>query len=239
MNFTDSKNFFSELQTSFLYPQIFDNLEYVWEALKTKEEILSGLKTAINRGKVDQTVIIRGPVFIGENTVIEPFTVIDGPIIIGSNCYIRPNAYLRKGSIISNNVVVGHGVEVKNSLIFSDCKIDSHSFIGDSILGRGVRNGTGTVTANRRFDQKDISVKIDDVKTETGFDKFGCVIGDYSRIGANCTILPGTLIGAHVWVYPHLEINGFIPSRKFVKTKEEITDKSEVILSATDKKGEL
>ena len=239
MNDTNSMYFFSEIAKSFLYPQIFDNLEHVWEALKTKEEILSGLKTSINRGKVDQTVIIRGPVFIGVNTVIEPYTVIDGPIIIGSNCYIRPNVYLRKGSIISNNVVIGHGVEVKNSLIFSECKLDSHSFVGDSILGRGVRNGTGTVTANRRFDQQDISVKIKDVKTQTGFDKFGCVIGDYSRVGANCTILPGTLIGAHVWVYPHLEINSFIQSKKLVKSKDEIVDKSDLVLSSTDKKGEL
>lgn len=241
MSETSPKYYFNDLDNDFLYPEVFRDINFVWQALNKKEEVLEKMMEARIEGVVDTTVVIRGLVKIGEGSVIEPQVVIEGPVIIGKNCLLRPHSYIRAGTIISDNVVVGHGVEVKNSLIFNDCKLDSHSFVGDSILGRGVRNGSGSITANRRFDQKEIFVKIDGEVLASGFDKFGCVIGDYCRLGASCTVLPGTLIGQHVWVYPHSLIKGFIKSDSFVKTKQiqEIKSKERIILKHVDNSGKV
>ncbi|MBI3385335.1 glucose-1-phosphate thymidylyltransferase [Candidatus Gottesmanbacteria bacterium] len=233
--------YFADIDKDFIFPEVFRDVKYVWEALAQKDKVLASVTTR-NGGKVDPTVVMRGKVEIGEGTVIEPFCVIDGPAVIGKNCLIRPHVYIRAGTIISEAVVVGHGVEIKNSLIFKECKLDSHTFVGDSILGRGVRNGSGTITANRRFDQKEVAVKIKEKIFQTGLYKFGAVIGDYSRLGANCTLLPGTLIGQHVFVYPHSLVKGWLKSDIYQKTKQDKQvqeTKERIILKALDREGNL
>ena len=207
-----------------------------------KQNSLSGfIKKAKFVWEILGCLKITNEVIIGKGTIIDPSSVIEGPVSIGENCVIRPHVYIRPGSVIGNNVVVDHGAEIKNSLISDECKIGSLSFVGDSILGFAVRIGSGAMTANRRFDQKDIAIKINDKKIITKFDKFGCIIGDYSRIGANCTTAPGTLIGKHVWVYPNVFIQGFIESNKLIKYKQEIeiVEKEPVLLKKMDKNNKI
>ena len=43
-------------------------------------------------------------------------------------------------------------------------KVASLDFVGDSILGKSTRIGSGCILANRRFDQKNIEIKIDGKK---------------------------------------------------------------------------
>lgn len=229
--------YFTDSQNDFLLPMLFKGIDSIYEVYGSKNSFLDANIKKNILGSVHPTAIINGEVEIGLGTVIGPYVVIDGPAVVGKNCLIRPHTYIRSHSVISHNVVVGHGVEIKNSLIFSDCKIDSGSFVGDSIFGRGVRNGSGTMTANRRFDQKEISLKIKGQKFTTNEDKFGCVIGDYSRIGANSTILPGTLIGQHVWIYPQTLVHGFIESDNYLKSNQDIIKKERVLLKSVDKNG--
>lgn len=226
--------FFKSTQDKII-KEILSKAENVWLALKVKDYYLLSQEQNC-RGKIDGTVIIKGKVFIGKKTIIEPYCIIEGPAIIGRNCYIRGHSYIRAGTVISDDVTIGHAVEVKNSIIMEECKLDSHSFVGDSVIGVGVRNGSATITANRRFDQKDIKVKYKDCEFETGFDKFGCIIGDYTRLGANCTVAPGTLIGQHVWVYPNIFIRGFIPSNTFVKLRQDLklSSKEKMVLKRYD-----
>lgn len=178
---------------------------------------------------------------VGKGTLIDSSSNIENHVVIGKNCIIRPNVFIREGTVIGDNVVIDHGSEIKNSIISDDCKIGSLAFVGDSILGLGVRIGSAAMTANRRFDQKEISLAVKDNKIGTKFDKFGCIIGDYSRLGANCTTAPGTLIGKHVWIYPNVFIQGYVNSNKLVKLKQEIEiiDKEPVILSRFDKNNNI
>ena len=102
-------------------------------------------------------------------------------------------------------------------------KVASLAFVGDSILGRSTRIGSGIILANRRFDQKNITVKVNGEKIDTGSDFFGSIIGDSSRLGANVATLPGAFIGPYTWILPGLHIRGFIPAEKRVFPKEEYT----------------
>ncbi len=240
MRETTPDYYFQDINNNFPFPKLFSDLAFVWEALWKKQEYLENLESKIE-GKLGENVVVKGNVVIGEGTVVEPQVVLNGPLVIGKNCLVRPHSYLRPGSIIGDNVVIGHGVEIKDSLIFNDCKIDSHSFMGNSIFGRGVRNGSGTITGNRRFDQKEIIVKVKEENFQTEMDKFGCIIGDYSRLGANCTTVPGTLIGQHVWVYPNSLIRGFVSSDTLLKLRQEKVEavKQPVVLENLDKNGNL
>lgn len=85
---------------------------------------------------------------IGKDTVIKPFTVIEENVKIGENCTIGPFTRLRPGTKLSNEVEIGNFVEVTRSNIDSGTKIRHHSYIGDSVIGKDVNIGAGTITAN-------------------------------------------------------------------------------------------
>ena len=177
-----------------------------------------------NGEQLGKNITIIGNHYIGKGTKIYPGVTIEGPVYIGENVSIMPGAYIRPGTIIGEKCVVGFNSEVKNSILQNGAKIASLAFVGDSILGKSARIGSGVITANRRFDQQNIKLKQDNgEKIDTGSDFFGLIIGDYSRIGANSVTSPGTLIGPYTWILPGLHIRGFIPAEKRVFPKEEYT----------------
>ena len=209
-----------------------------WELLKLKNEFLKIDKTE-NFGEVHKSVVIKGKAWIGKGTVIDPYCVIEGPVIIGKNCEVRSCAWIRPNTIIGDNCVIGHGDEIKNALIFDEAKIGTNCFVGDSILGKGARLGSGTILGNRRFDQGEVFLKFNGEKISTGTDKFGAIVGDYSRLGANVAANPGTLIGKHTWVFGGVSVSGLIPANKIVKLKQELIfeDKRPVALKIEDASG--
>lgn len=117
--------------------------------------------------------------------------------------------------------MIGHGSEIKHSILQAKAKVASLAFVGNSILGKSTRIGSGIILANRRFDQKNITIKVNGEKFDTGTDFFGAIIGDNTRLGANCATLPGTCIGPYTWIMPTVQVRGFIPAEKRMFPKEE------------------
>lgn len=220
---------------SFRFPEIFDGVEFVPDAfLKSKKLFEDFTKDEVRDlfGLLREHVTIAGHFSIEDGTEIGAGARIDGPVLIGRNCKIGHGALIRGGTIISDNCVIGHGCEIKNSLLFPGAKVQSLTFVGDSIIGAGARVGSGTITANRRFDQKEISVKIKDNRYSIGMEFFGLVLGDYARLGANVSTLPGTFIGPYTWVMPSMSISGFIPRSKMVSLENNVStkDKADLVL---------
>lgn len=220
--------------------EAFKGIEYPWEALLNKDKVADFTRNQ-NHGKVHSTVIMTGNVFIGEGTEIDPYVVIEGPVIIGKNCKIRPFALIRPGTIIGDDVVVGNGCEVKNAIIFNEAKIQTHVFVGDSIVGKGARLGSGTIIGNRRFDQKNAKVVVQGKAFDIGKDKYGGIFGDYVRLGANCETSPGVMVGKYTWVYGGTSLSGVIAKQKIVKLRQtvEIEDKTADKLNQTDHEGKV
>lgn len=220
--------------------EAFKDIKYLWEALKKKNSMLEFKESKIN-GEVHDSVKIFGKAKIGKGSVISPNVVIEGPVIIGEECTIRPNALIRPGCVIGNKVVIGHATEVKNVIAFDEVKMASHTFIGDTILGKGARIGSGTIIGNRRFDQKTAKIKIKDKVIDTGLEKYGGIIGEYSRLGANCSTSPGMLVGKHTWIYAGVLVAGSVPKESLLKLRQktEIVAKNRMVLSRTDKEGKV
>jgi bifunctional N-acetylglucosamine-1-phosphate-uridyltransferase/glucosamine-1-phosphate-acetyltransferase GlmU-like protein len=101
--------------------------------------------------------------------------------------FVHPDAVLEPGAIIKPpgviGVTVGPGVEVKSSLIGPGSALAHFNFVGDSILGADVNLEAGAVIANHWNERPD-----------TGRIKFGALIGDHCRIGANAVLSPGTIL---------------------------------------------
>ena len=195
-------DYYFEHMDEFEHKEVFKDCTYPWEALANVTPLLQELvekdNVKINNGTLGEFVSIEGNYIIGEGTQIHANVSIEGPVIIGKNCTIQSGALIRPGCIIGDNCVIGHGAEIKHS-----------------IIGKSTRIGSGTILANRRFDQKNITVKNSvGEKVDVGTDFFGAIIGDNTRLGANSTTLPGSFIGAYTWILPTVQIRGFVPSEK-------------------------
>ncbi len=163
-----------------------------WLFLEKSEKALSTIKGRL-LGSVDNNVVILGPAFLSESTVIKSGTRIEGPVYIGKGCIIGPNAYLRPGTIIADNCHIGTS-EIKNSVIMSGTKIPHFSYVGDSIIGRNCNFGAGTKIANLRHDSKNVKVNIEGKKIDSGRKKLGALVFDEVKTGINCSINCGAII---------------------------------------------
>ena len=177
-------------------------LSYSWDLLNINEFLLKSIKTKI-AGKVEKNCHVKGQVIVGKGTIIKSGAYIEGPVYIGENCEIKPNAYIRPSTYVASNCVIGHGVEIKNSIICSGAKITHLSYLGDSIVGENCNLGGGTIIANLRFDGKNVQAMVKGKLIDTGRRKFGAVLGTGVKVGVHSSIMPGVLVGAGAVISPH------------------------------------
>lgn len=230
----DYQILFPHLESNELLGEVFDRLpELNWDTC------FRGMQMS-RFGNVHPLSVLANRVSVGEGTTIHPFVVIEDDVIIGKNCEIRSGALIRSKTIIGDGCVIGHGAEIKHTFICDEAKIQGMTFVGDSIVGKGARIGTGTVISNRRFDQAAIAWRLEDEKIDSGQDKVGALIGDYARLGAHVTTNPGSVIGAFTWISSGNIINGFIGSKQFI-TADGVTvhnEKAKMLLTK-DEEGNL
>jgi NDP-sugar pyrophosphorylase family protein len=143
--------------------------------------------------------IMTGDIAIHKSATIEEHAVLKGPLIISENCFVAAHAYLRNGVFLDEGVSIGPGCEVKSSFVFSNSALAHFNFVGDSILGSRVNLEAGSVIANHFNERSDkqISVKINKEIIQTGSSKFGALLGDDVKIGANAVLSPGTILPPH------------------------------------------
>jgi UDP-N-acetylglucosamine diphosphorylase / glucose-1-phosphate thymidylyltransferase / UDP-N-acetylgalactosamine diphosphorylase / glucosamine-1-phosphate N-acetyltransferase / galactosamine-1-phosphate N-acetyltransferase len=135
-------------------------------------------------------------VAIHKSASIDSHTILKGPAIISANCFVGAHALMRGGVFLDESVSIGPGCEVKSSYIFSDSALAHFNFVGDSVVGSSVNLEAGAVVANHFNErkQKSIFISIGGESQNTGVEKFGAVIGDGSKVGANAVLSPGTIL---------------------------------------------
>jgi NDP-sugar pyrophosphorylase family protein len=139
---------------------------------------------------------IQGDIAVHRSATIENHVVLKGPIIISAKCFIGAHAYLRGGVFLDEKVSVGPGCEIKSSIILEGSALAHFNFVGDSIVGSFVNMEAGSVIANHfnEREQKVISVFVAGNCQPTGAVKFGALVGDHCKIGANSVLSPGTIL---------------------------------------------
>jgi UDP-N-acetylglucosamine diphosphorylase / glucose-1-phosphate thymidylyltransferase / UDP-N-acetylgalactosamine diphosphorylase / glucosamine-1-phosphate N-acetyltransferase / galactosamine-1-phosphate N-acetyltransferase len=127
---------------------------------------------------------------------VEDGAIVKGPAIIGPRAFIAATAYLRGGVFLDEDCIIGPAAELKSSFLFKGTKLAHLNFVGDSILGENVNCEAGSMIANFRNESSDklIRIAVDGRVVDTGVDKFGALVGDGTRLGANAVIAPGALI---------------------------------------------
>ena len=192
--------------------------EYPWEALPKIGECVRALIAALDREKY---VEVSENVWIAKSATVAPSALINGPTIIGENAEIRHCAYIRGNVLVGEGAVVGNSCEVKNAIISDGVQIPHYNYVGDSILGYKSHMGAGAVASNFRLDKKTINVGRGEEKIHTGLRKMGVILGDFSEVGCNCVLYPGTVIGRRCMVYPLTGVRGIVCEDSIVKSDRE------------------
>jgi bifunctional UDP-N-acetylglucosamine pyrophosphorylase / glucosamine-1-phosphate N-acetyltransferase len=163
--------------------------------------------------RIGSNVIFLGNVELEENVVIESNCILkdckvgkashirSNSIITGceieSDCLIGPYARIRPKSFIKNNSQIGNFVEVKNSVIESNTKINHLSYIGDSKIGRDVIIGAGCVTCN-----------YDGLETQE------TIIEDYAFIGSGVFLVAPIIVGESSTIGSGSVVTKDVPPKK-------------------------
>ena len=179
-------------------------IKYPWDIFPVMEHFLKQLEKNISpKATISPTALIEGDVLIEEAVKVLENAVIKGPCYIGRNSIIGNNALIRDSSHIGEHCVVGYGTEIKHCYIGDRCWFHRNYF-GDSIVGNNCSFGAGTVTANLRLNERNISVKVGKEEIDTGLNKLGAFIGNGVHTGINVSLMPGIRVGAGCFVGPHV-----------------------------------
>ncbi|HEX7270863.1 MAG TPA: bifunctional UDP-N-acetylglucosamine diphosphorylase/glucosamine-1-phosphate N-acetyltransferase GlmU [Casimicrobiaceae bacterium] len=126
---------------------------------------------------------------IGELTAIAPFSQLEDAGV-GARCRIGPFARIRPGTALADEVHIGNFVEVKASSFGERSKANHLSYVGDTVVGRDVNIGAGTITCNYDGAAKHQTVIEDDVH-----------IGSDTQLVAPVTVGRGATVGAGTTVW--------------------------------------
>jgi NDP-sugar pyrophosphorylase family protein len=140
--------------------------------------------------------LIQDEVAVHRTAIVEPGALLKGPLIIGADCFIASGSLLRGGCWLDANCIIGPGAELKTSFVFSGSKLAHFNFVGDSVLGHGVNLEAGSIVANYRNERvdKEVLVRVNGHLQRTGCDKFGALLADQCRVGANAVLAPGAIL---------------------------------------------
>lgn len=139
---------------------------------------------------------IADDVAIHRTATVDSRAILKAPAIVSQQCFIGAHAYLRGGVYLDEKVSIGPGCEIKSSFIFAHSAMAHFNFIGDSIVGSHVNMEAGAIVANHfnERQEKHITVFSDGKSYATGVEKFGALVGDHCKIGANAVLSPGTIL---------------------------------------------
>ena len=172
------------------------NLQKIQNKLRNKF-IKSGVKMT-----GPETIFFSKDTKIGKNVTIEPYVVFGSKVKIGNNVIIKsfshlenckvenkvdigPYARIRPGTVLKEGSKIGNFVEIKKSTLGKKSKVNHLTYIGDSLIGKSVNVGAGTITCN-----------YDGVKKSKTKIKDNVFIGSNSSLIAPLTIEQDSVVGA-------------------------------------------
>jgi len=186
------------------------DIGHPWHVLEANTRILNRLESNIE-GKVEEGAHIQGPVYVAPTARIRSGVYIEGPAYIGPDCDVGPNNFIRAGTTLCGGNRVGGSCELKNTILMEKAAVPHLSYVGDSIIGERCNLGAGTITANLRFDHKNVKMTIKDKGVDTGLRKLGMVMGDDCQTGINVSLHPGVKVGAGAWIAPGVTVDKDVP----------------------------
>ena len=163
--------------------------------LNSSSQIIHAYNIFVEEGAILENCILnasQGPIYIAKNSKIMDGAILRGPIFIDEGSIVKMGATIYGGTSIGKKCVVGG--EIKNSIINNFSNKAHHGYLGDSIIGKWCNLGAGTSTSNVKNNGSDVMLQLANAELNAG-NKFGLLMGDYSRSAINTSFNTGTVVG--------------------------------------------
>jgi glucose-1-phosphate thymidylyltransferase len=180
---------------------------YPWDILRLNDVALGSISPGI-AGTVEKGVTIKGAVCIGRGTVIRAGCYLVGPLIIGENSEIGPYTCLFPATSIGDYVTISPFSNIRNSAIGNGVRIGPGSTLEDSIVDRGSVIG-GHFSAYGGKAVIEVEGEYHTVDT-------GVVVGEYCAIGNNVIARSGVILGNLSKIDTLNVLSGKIPDQSLV-----------------------
>ncbi len=183
-------------------------------------------------------VMIEGQTVIGEGCIIHgnsrlSNSLVGKGVLIQDSCVLQeaaieegavigPFAHLRPGSLIHRKAKIGNFVELKQTEVGEESKVNHLSYLGDTFIGRNVNIGAGTITCNYDGFRK-ARTRIED----------NVFIGSDVQLIAPVTIGEGALIAAGTTVTDNVPANALGVSRVPQINKEGAAARRRALLASS------
>ncbi|MBN2148796.1 MAG: NTP transferase domain-containing protein [Anaerolineales bacterium] len=197
------------------YDGPFASYKYPWDLLAINELMLKRIDSPriAETARISPLAVMDGNIVVEEGVRIFENAIIRGPAYIGSDSIIGNQTLIRGGTSIGSFCVVGFGTEISHSILGDHCWTHKN-FIGDSIISDNCSFGAGTITANLRFDEGPVKVRVGEQRIATGMPHFGTIMAEDCRTGCNVVLLPGTKMGPNSAIGPGVVLDDDLPSGK-------------------------
>lgn len=207
----------------FGHPDLLDLEQPVWAGLGARlvEYLERRREWSIDIDLHPGVHVLGDRVAIAAGCSIEPGAVIIGPVVIDHGVTIRTGAYIRQNVVLAEGSLVGAHSEIKGSILLPGAKAPHQAYVGDSVLGRDVNLGAGTICSNVKNVGRDISFSVGGEVVHTGLKKFGAVLGDGCKTGCNTVLNPGVLMGPGSISYTNASVRGgYYPAGTLIKVRQ-------------------
>ena len=151
--------------------------------LKDPSSVYFSYDTEIDQDSIVEPNVIFGPgVKIKKNVLIKSFSYLEG-CQVDPNVVIGPFARIRPQTVLEHGVKVGNFVEIKQSTLSQNVKVNHLSYVGDGKIGKNSNIGAGTIFCN--YD---------------GNKKYNINISSNTFVGSNVSLVAPLEIGESVTI---------------------------------------
>jgi len=205
------------------YGGLYASFKYPWDLLSINAQMMDKLIAGQNvseRAIVSERAVVEGNVIIEDNVRVFENAVIRGPAFVGKGAVIGNNTLIRNYSAIGAGAVIGFSSEINCSLIGRDTYTHI-AYVGDSVIDDRCSLGAGTITANWRFDELPVKVKIGETAVSSGRTKLGAFMAEGSKTGSNATLMPGVRVGPDSIVGTGVTLHRDLPPGKMAVLRQQ------------------
>jgi UDP-N-acetylglucosamine diphosphorylase/glucosamine-1-phosphate N-acetyltransferase len=153
-----------------------------------------------------------GPIFIDEGATIMEGSFLRGPLYVGKNSVIKMGTKIYANCSFGPSVKVGG--EINNVVFFGNSNKGHDGFLGNAVIGEWCNIGAGTDASNLKNDYGLVRVwdyaSGNFAKTDLQF--CGLLMGDHSQCAIQTTFNTATVVGIGCNLFGHGFPRQFIPS---------------------------
>lgn len=154
---------------------------YPWHILEATEELSEEKEEISIKGKLEEGVVVKGAVDIGEGTVVGKRTLLEGNIVVGKNCKVGENCRLKGFTAIGDNCVLKKEVELEDVIVGQGSRLEEGCQVKDSVLGEGACLSKGVKLESKKGGGT-VKVKSNGKVYDSGREKLGAFVGDGCKV---------------------------------------------------------